>query len=227
MSFTSLIRLADQIPWLLPIALIILTPIAAIFAWQRFRSARMRLNLQSTARLYKKVSGELLGDQMAFMSAFGFSLHPRIIKLIREREDPEACVYSCKRGRRYICHANGRIASRTPDARISLKTRSRWLAGGSLTLLFLPWLALILHPLLNFSPEFQTLVVLTQIVMWFVTPVALWVSDDLMHAHWLCETFDKRYPPARPAPVLSMIDAAPPENQQSRKGSKRPASSKE
>ena len=217
MNLASLVRLIDQIPWLLPIALIILTPIAAIFAWQRFRSGRIRLNLQATARVYKKVSREPLGEQMAFMNAFGFSMHPRIIKLAREREDPEAFIYSYKRGRRHVCHADGRIASRTPDARFSLKARSRVLAIGSITLLFLPWLALILHPFLNFSLEIQTFVVLLQIVMWFVTPAALWVSDDLMHAHRLTEEFDKRYPAAQPATVASISDAKPSEISRRRK----------
>lgn len=198
----------EQVPELIPIALMIVIPIAAIFALLRYRTGRMRLNLQATARLYKKVANESLGDQMSTATAFGFIMHPRVLKIARERDDPLAFINSFKRARRYVRYDNGQIVSMRASAPLSFKALADLLRLGSVTLLFVPWIALVIHPWLHFSPNVQTVIVLTQVVMWFVTPAALWLADDLMHAHWLTTKFNERYPAASGAPPLVPITSA-------------------
>ncbi|MEI2457499.1 hypothetical protein ABU614_06700 [Lysobacter firmicutimachus] len=199
--------LIQRVPELLPVALMILMPVAAIFAWLRYRTGRMRLNLQATARLYKKVAGEALGDQLSSAAAFGFILHPRVLKMARERDDPLAFINSFKRARRYVRYESGRIVPSEGDDLLSFLAKARLLLAGSIVLLFLPWAALMAHRWLHFSNDAQVAIVLFQIAMWFITPAAVWVSDSLMHAHWLTQKFNERYPPAHPEPVLSIATA--------------------
>jgi hypothetical protein len=201
---TSLIQ---KVPELLPVALIIIAPVAAIFAWLRYRSGRMRLNLQATARLYKKVEKEALGDQMSSATAFGFILHPRVLKIARERDDPLAFINSFKRARRYVRYREGRIVPWDASGPLSFEARANILGIGSFVLLFAPWIALIGHRWIHFSQDMQVAIVLFQIVMWFATPASLWLSDSLRHAHWLTEKFDERYPPASSDPVVAITSA--------------------
>ncbi|QWF16958.1 hypothetical protein [Lysobacter capsici] len=198
---TSLIQ---QVPELLPIALMIVIPIMVIFGWLRYRTGRMRLDLQATARLYKKVANEPLGDQMSAAKAFGFIMHPRVLKIARERDDPLAFINSYKRARRYVRYEQGRIVSWNTSAPLSFKTQAMSLAWGSIGLLLLPWLTLVAHPWLPLSHDAQIAIVLFQILMWFATPAAMGVADNLMHAYWLTERFNERYPPAGPEPVVSI-----------------------